>query len=185
MLTSYQAPALSDASDDTIRPSPEQDQEAHNTASTEWTPSLLLEMTDLVRELLKIVRPQSFNPGPLDKLIQAMLDDEDSSHPISLSIIAVSHFDKLVDDLVGFPKEFLVNEPELAAACAGASSLQLKWQQRFKGAYFALDTDRLRNLKEEGALHDIVPKGHGRVLPNIWRVARRTPIPDDDLKPGM
>lgn len=176
MLTSYQAPAGSDTSQVTIRPLP---------LVEKWSASVILELATVARRALTIARPQAFSSTNIGRVIQLMLADEDSKNPISLPLIAASRLDKLLDSLTRLPQKDLAGDPELEAACTAARLLEFKLQQRFKAAYFALDEARLRDLKENGAFHDIVPRGRGRVFPNIWSIARKTSIPYYDLEQGM
>lgn len=145
---------------------------------------MLLELSDTARATLKISSIPGKDLETLDTILEVMLADELSSQATELSVIARSRFDKLIEELVT-DKKHLTGSPRLADIISKASSLQHKWQQRFKAAYFSIDEDRLKEMKDDGALHDVVPEQGDRKVPHIWRVVRRTPMMDSDIKPGM
>jgi hypothetical protein len=149
-----------------------------------WSSDVLLEMTNVVRESLKIVSIQDRDMGRLDELFQIMLAMEGSPRATTLPLIFHSRFDKLLEEFAGLGRKVLADDPQLSVLASLATSLQLKWQQRFREDYFALDAERLRNLKEVGALHDIVPKDRRRETSRMWHIVNKTPIPESDLKPG-
>ena len=150
-----------------------------------WTAQLLLALTNTVRQALGLVHIEDENLGRLDELLQITLAHENSSHPTTDSLISNSRFDKLLEALLGLDHQVLVYAPKLLEAISLAASLQLQWQLRFREDYFALDPERLKKFKDEGAFHDIVPKGRSRDISRMWRVTKTTPILNTDLEPGM
>lgn len=150
-----------------------------------WDPLILLELSNVVRAILRITQIPDRNKVPLEQLLEVMLGDENSRQPIELRIISTSRFDKLLEDLIEYNIQDQTDDLRVAAIVSKASSLQLKWQQRFKAAYFSIDEDRLKFLKAEGALHDVILNDGYRVFPHIWHVVRMTRLEDGELKVGM
>lgn len=150
-----------------------------------WDPIILLELSNAVRATLKTAEIPGRDLDALEKLLEVMLADEQSPQPTDLGVISISRFDKLLEALIGCDTKYLTEEAKLAAIISKASSLQHKWQQRFRASYFSIDEDRLKSLKVNGALHDIIPKDESRVIPRIWDVVRETPMAVSDLKPGL
>jgi hypothetical protein len=128
----------------------------------EWNAETLLEMTNMVREALKFGRMPNLEKEALADILRFMLIDEQTPREVPLKLIFYSRLDKLLEDLHSFKdrmiKENRDSEIDLRfnEVLSRASSLEYKWQQRFRTAYFCLDSERIKNMMEHGSLQGLL-----------------------------
>jgi deoxyadenosine/deoxycytidine kinase len=156
-----------------------------------WDAATLLEFSDALRQVLRESAIPEHKLSDLDALLGLMLADERSSdRAIDLSIIVHARWDKLLEDLLNYKKKFEDpnSDDQIQELVAKASSLEHRWQQRFKIEYFIIDDGRLAILKTgEGILRDVV-LDPDRKDGLTWVVRKTNPIaqhPGDlCFKPG-
>ena len=138
----------------------------------EWDAQQLLGMTDTVREALRVGSIPSHDLEVLCYLLGTMLDDEHApGKAVDLTLISNSCLDKLVEDLQKCVLTLVTGDDAcfkeiLARAC----TLEHKWQQRLKSAYFSLDNVRIQEMKRNGALRDLVLNPEYKMNSDIWIV---------------
>jgi hypothetical protein len=122
------------------------------------------------------------NVGLVGTFLKLLLAEEEGHNPISLASIFITHLDQLVEEIIGFSDGELPRPGPRRWLHRLASALQFKWQRRFKEAYFSINENRIKEMKENGALRNIVPNVEGTTASDIWRAA--TIIPLSDIEPG-
>ena len=144
----------------------------------------MLAMTDTIREAFAIVGINNRDLARLREILQIMVNNEGTQHATSLALISIARLDKLLEVIAVLRKKTPHRDSPLAPVASVAITLQLKWQQRFRAPYFALDEKRMEALKTVGGLHDIVPRDRQRPSSRMWHVEKRTPVPMSDLTVG-
>jgi hypothetical protein len=100
----------------------------------DWNLETLRELTDVLREALQLGSPPSANLEILSEILKAFLFDEQSkSTAVGLDLIAMTYFDKTLDAILSqTTKNMAISEASSQEIFSRATSLQHKWQQRFK-----------------------------------------------------
>jgi hypothetical protein len=155
-----------------------------------WDATTLLEFSDALRQVLRESAIPEHKLSDLDALLGLMLADERSSdRAVDLGVIVHARWDKLLEDLLNYQMlENSNSDDQIQELVAKASSLEHRWQQRFKTEYFVIDDRRLTILKTgEGILRDVV-LDPDRKDGLTWVVRKTNPIaqhPGDlCFKPG-
>lgn len=91
-------------------------------------------MTDVVREALQLGSIPEAHLEILSEILKAFLIDEQAcSTAVSLEMVALTYFDKTLDAILAqITKTIAVAEPSIQEIFSRTTSLQHKWQQRFK-----------------------------------------------------
>ena len=142
----------------------------------EWNAETLFEMTNVVREALKYLRIPNAESEALANILKYMLIDEQTPTEVSLKLISYCRLDKLLEDLHSFRDRMIKENRDseigqrFDEVLGRASSLEYKWQQRFKTAYFSLDSERIKDMMKNGSLQDLVLNPMYKKGLDIWKV---------------
>jgi hypothetical protein len=100
----------------------------------DWNFETLREMTDLVREALPLGSIPSASLEILSEILKALLIDEQGQiNAVDLDMVALTYFDKTLDTILSqTTKNIAAAEPSVQELFSRATSLQHRWQQRFK-----------------------------------------------------
>ena len=147
-------------------------------SSDGWDPTTLLEFSDALRQVLHEFTIPGNKLKDLDALLGLMLSDERHiDRAVDLNVIVHAHWDKLLHDLLSYQGRLEQSDDQLKELLSKASSLEHRWQQRFKTGYFAIDDERLTTLKNgEGLLQDVILDSDDRQEGHKWLVRRTNPI---------
>lgn len=149
----------------------------------EWNIDTLREMTDVVREALRTGFIPTGEMEILCEILTVLLIDEQAMHnAVSLNCIALTYFDKALEAIMSkSTKDIAADEPRYQEIHAKATSLQHRWQQRFKERYFSIDEYRINDMRSR-ALRDLslnlpIDLEHLRDLEGqLWLVTKSEPI---------
>lgn len=91
-------------------------------------------MTDLVREALPLGSIPSASVETLSEILKALLIDEQGlSNTVGLDTVALTYFDKALDAILSqTTRTTAFADPVIQELFLRATSLQHRWQQRFK-----------------------------------------------------
>jgi hypothetical protein len=90
-------------------------------------------MTDVVREALRAGSIPSAEMEILTEILTVLFNDELSmNNMVDIHLIALTYFDKLLDAIIAHIPQESTMEEVLLDVQSRATSLQHKWQQRFK-----------------------------------------------------
>jgi hypothetical protein len=100
----------------------------------DWNIDTLREMTDVVREAVPLGSIASAHLEILSEILKALLMDEQAcSSAVSLEVVALTYLDKTLDAILAqTTKNIALAEPSIQEVFSRATSLQHRWQQRFK-----------------------------------------------------
>jgi hypothetical protein len=103
----------------------------------EWNIETLRDMTDVVREALRMGSIPNAETEILSEILTAFLVDEQTMQSaVDINLIALTYFDKLLDAIINhISQDIAEEEPRLLEIQSRARSLQHRWQQRFKEKY--------------------------------------------------
>ncbi|KAE9374716.1 hypothetical protein N431DRAFT_405640 [Stipitochalara longipes BDJ] len=143
----------------------------------EWDTETLREMTDVVREALQLGSIPSANLEILSEILKALLiDEQNQSTAVGIDVIALTYFDKTLDAILSHTNQNIaIAEASIQEIFSRATSLQHKWQQRFKERYFTIDDIRLKHMKD-GALQGLSLNVGDWKTEQIWSVIYNQPI---------
>jgi hypothetical protein len=107
---------------------------SYDCAEDDWNIETLREMTDLVREALPLGSIPSASVETLSEILKALLIDEQGlSNTVGLDTVALTYFDKTLDAILSqTTRNTALAEPGIQELFLRATSLQHRWQQRFK-----------------------------------------------------
>ncbi|KAF4637625.1 hypothetical protein G7Y89_g447 [Cudoniella acicularis] len=135
-----------------------------NNETDEIDPKKIKEAMDLFRATLqeKCMHIQQLNE--IGRVLRSILEDEESvQDAMKFEIIVYAGVDKLIEDILKTDSLAPADSTEDTEATTQFKTevtplsrrLQLKWQQKFKEGYFAIDDIRLRDMLEKGAFHHV------------------------------
>jgi hypothetical protein len=107
---------------------------SNDCAEDDWNIETLREMTDLVREALPLGPIPSASVETLSEILKALLIDEQRlSNTVGLDTVALTYFDKTLDAILSqTTRNTALADPGTQELFLRATSLQHRWQQRFK-----------------------------------------------------
>jgi len=119
----------------------------------EWNTETLREMTDVIREAVELGSIPSTHLDILSEILRALLIDELSQvTAVSIDLIALTYFDKTLDAILSHAaRNIAIADPSIQGILSRATSLQHKWQQRFKERYETYEPNNL--LYTRGSFH--------------------------------
>jgi hypothetical protein len=147
----------------------------------DWNVETLREMTDVVREALRTGFIPKGEMEILSEILTVLLIDEQAMHnAVDLNCIALTYFDKVLEAIMSkSAKDIAAEEPHYQEIHAKATSLQHRWQQRFKERYFSIDEYRINDMRSR-ALRDLtlnLPTNLEDWKPEqLWLVTKSEPI---------
>jgi hypothetical protein len=147
----------------------------------DWNIDTLREMADVVREALRMGSIPIGEVEILSEILTVLLIDEQAMYnAVDLNLIALTYFDKLLEAIIS--KTTKDTDPRLQAIHTRATSLQHRWQQRFKEKYFSIDDHRINDMRHR-ALRDLTPNlslpinlEDWKIGNQLWLVAKNEPI---------
>jgi len=137
----------------------------------EWNVETLRDMTDVVRDALNRGSFPTQEMEVLSEILRVFLIDEQSTQRApDLSIIIESRVDKCIEAINKTNSSIMADAPRFHEILMRASSLQHKWQARFKDKYFSIDNERIKDMKKMGALRDMTLNSAGWKNKQLWTV---------------
>lgn len=117
----------------------------------DWNADTLREMTDVVREALQLGPIPGAHLEVLSEILKALLIDElNQSTAVSLELIALTYFDKTLDAILSqTTKNIVIADPTVQEIFSCATSLQHRWQQRFKEKWVLIVPQGMEHLNTD------------------------------------
>lgn len=103
-----------------------------------WRSGVMHGMTDLLRFQISTLQINRNEVKIVTRVLEVMLDTEDSQCPVQIELIVDTHFDKMLDEIVAARMKLAPIHPLIAHLVSLATTLQHKFHLRFKEIYFAI-----------------------------------------------